>query len=242
MSATTGVSDGVGTIGITYGTPEFRATFVVAEQVKGQLEVLDPTITAIITKASANASIDNVTRARQLGDNNADIFISIHFDGFPRTGGAGARRTSAIVLPEMFEEMIGGVNFRTWNQNKQDEIDFAQDLIDSIVNNFFITSGDAPADGGITSTGTIANKGVLFETKPDGTWSTNAPWEERLYHTTPSTPASSRGLAVLFEVDNFKNPSVVDWLNNPDGSPFEPRYRTSISNHIAQAIVNKLNE
>ncbi|MCH7924205.1 MAG: hypothetical protein IIC51_01590, partial [Planctomycetes bacterium] len=115
-------------------------------------------------------------------------------------------------------------------------------LITSIVNNFTITSGDAPVDGGIISTGSQANKGVLFETKPDGTWSTNAPWEERLYHSTPSTPASSRGLAVLLEVDNFNNFSVDDYLNNANGTPFAHNYEVSIGDHIAQAIVDKLNE
>ena len=136
--------------------------------------------------------------------------------------------------------MIGGVLFKTDNRNQQDEIDFGQELVDAVVANFTITSGDAPVNGGVVSTGTSANKGVLFETTSG--WSSNPPWEERLYHTNPDTPTSSRGLAVLLEIDNFRNISVDDHLNLVDGKkPFEPAY-VLFSNAIAQAIVNKINE
>ncbi len=243
-SATTGLSNS-GTQGIDTETPEYLATYLVAEQVKSRIEQLDSSIEVIITKASSTINISNLDRARQLGDYNADVLVSLHFDGFSHDpdedpDGAGPRRTLAIALPIQFEEVIGGVTFRTDNRNQPAEIAFAQSLVSSVVGSLTVLPNNPPVNGGIRSTGTDANKGVLFETSPG--WSTNPPWEERLYHANPDTPASERGLAVLLEIDNFRNEAFDNWFNNPNNhTPFPFRYE-DVSNAIAQTIIDQVNE
>ena len=66
-------------------------------------------------------------------------------------------------------------------------------------------------------------------------------WEERLYHTNPSTSTSARGMAVIIEIDNYKNPDVDLRLNDDVTSqPIPSRYRP-ISDAIAQVIVDEVN-
>ena len=234
-SATTGQS-GVGTTGASTHTPEYLGTWLVAQQVKTKIIALDPSIDVIITKSTQSGNISNLARARQLGDNGAPLFVSLHFDG--NTAGGTPRRSFAIVLPELFQETIGGVLFKTNNRNQADEIVFGQKLVDAVVAAFLI-DGMGPQNGGVRTTGTDANKGVLFETTSG--WSSNPPWEERLYHTNPSTPTSARGMAVIIEIDNYKNLNVDLWLNDlVDSEPITTRYQP-ISNAIAQVIVDEVN-
>jgi len=230
---------GVGTSGIASGVHEFEAVFLVAEQIRDWLAEHAPEIKVVLTKDSAEKNISNLERARHMGDYNAAMLISLHFDAFPISRG-GKRRTHAIVLPERHTERIGGVVFKTHNHNQAEEIALAEKLVAAVVEAFKIPDGDDPADGGVISSGNRANKGVLFETTED--WASNIGpdgemWEERLYHGIDDPP-NPRGLAVLLEMDNFRNYSVDTWLNDElTNEPIPERYKP-ISHAIAQVIVD----
>ena len=240
--ATTGQSS-IGTTSPSVFINEYRGTWLVAQQVKTKIIELDPSIEVIITKPSETGNISNLARARQLGDNDASLLVSLHFDGNEAPG--TPRRTFAIVLPEMSQEVSGGVLFKTNNRNQADEVVFGQKLVDAVVASFTIPGAPNSQNGGVRITGTDANKGVLFETTPD--WVSNVGpngemWEERLYHANPSTPTSARGLAVILEIDNYQNLDVDLYLHDMiTGDLITDRYKTKISEPIAQVIVDELN-
>jgi N-acetylmuramoyl-L-alanine amidase len=222
------------------GTPEYLMTWVLAEQVKEKIEELAPAVGVKLTKESAEENLPNLDRARQLGDYGGEIFVSLHFDGFSFRGGS-PRKSHAIVLPERFQERIGGRIFRTNNRNQPEEIELAQKLVDAVVEALEIPGAEEPINGGVNFTGTGANKGVLFETTPD--WIRNSGpngelWEERLYHSEPDT--KERGLAVILEIENMRNNDVDSWFNDEFASePYPPRY-LPLSEAIARVIVEEL--
>lgn len=222
------------------GTPEYHMNWVVAEQVKAQIEALSPGTRAVITKSSATENVANLVRARHLGDFDAEILLSIHFDDFSWRGKAD-RRTHAIVLPENFRERIGGKVFHTHNHNQAEEIALAEKLIEAVVAVLEVPGGPPPKNGGVKSTGSGANKGVLFETTPE--WMNNTGpsgelWEERLYHSDPFT--TERGRAVLLEIDNMRNRDVDAWFNDPETKLPRPERYLPISEAIARVIVEEL--
>ncbi|HPO15540.1 MAG TPA: N-acetylmuramoyl-L-alanine amidase [Candidatus Hydrogenedentes bacterium] len=238
-SATSGKS-GIGTYsGVTH-TQEYLCNWLVAQQVKEEIEASTKNetnpIKVIITKKDALTNLSNLDRAKNCGDNNASLFISLHFNG---TETVYPRGTFAVVLPTKFKEPIGGKEFRTDNRNQKEEIEFAKLLVDAVVKAFVIPDADQPAQNdGVRHTGKDANKGVLFET----TREFNVPWykwAERLYYNKPDQ--NDRAIAVLLEIDNLKNADVDLYLNDTTESIPIPDHYKPLSKAIAQVIVQKIN-